>query len=361
MKDMGHQPLRLLTDVTREPFCTMVAYASGGHVITTRLTKMFGLRYPIVSAPMGLHSGGTLAAAVSKAGALGSFGGLHPQKGTDWLLGEIAHIRTITGAPFAVGFINDFIPMFSTLFDATLEAKPPVIALSFGNPEPWLSRAKAAGAKVMCQVQTIHHAREAVAAGADLLVVQGNEAGGHTGPNNLLPFLAQIVDRFPDVPVLAAGGIASGRTLAATLAAGAEGAWVGTALLATPEAVEVSNEHKQRIVESNGDDTVYTEVFDIVEEKVFGIKWPEGIASRVYRNRFVNEWHHREHELRSHVDEVAHAYARALQQRDLESTAIAMGQSAAFVDAIRPAADVVRSICEDAERILRGRPSQLLA
>ena len=146
-------------------------------MISTRITEMFGLAYPVMSAPMALHCGGTLAAAVSKAGALGSFGGLHPQKGTDWLLNEIAHIRRTTDRPFAIGFINDFIPVFPKFFDAALEAKPPVIALSFGNPEPWLSRAKATGAKVMCQVQSIQHARDAAAAGADVVVAQGNEAG----------------------------------------------------------------------------------------------------------------------------------------------------------------------------------------
>jgi nitronate monooxygenase len=321
---------------------------------------MFGLTYPIMSAPMALHCGGTLAAAVSKAGAIGSFGGLHPQKGTDWLLNQIEQIRTTTDQPFAVGFISDFIPVFPRFFDAALEAKPPVIALSFGNPEPWLSRAKAAGAKVMCQVQTMQLARDAVAAGADVLVAQGNEAGGHTGRMNLLPFLGHMLDTFPNVPVMAAGGIGSGRTLAAALAAGADGAWVGTAFLATPEAVEVSDEHKRRIVESDGEDTVYTEVFDIVEEKVFGIKWPEGIASRAYRNRFVNEWHHREHELRSHLDEVVPTYAEGLQRRDPETTAILMGQSAAFVNAVRPAEGVVRIICEDAERVLRERSSRLV-
>jgi nitronate monooxygenase len=321
---------------------------------------MFGLTYPIMSAPMALHCGGTLAAAVSSAGALGSFGGLHPQKGTDWLLNEIALIRKTTDRPFAVGFINDFIPLFPKFFDATLEAGPPVIALSFGNPEPWLTRAKASGATVMCQVQSMQHAREAIAAGADILVAQGNEAGGHTGQMNLLPFLARILDAFPDVPVMAAGGIASGRTLAGALAAGADGAWVGTALLATPEAVEVSHEHKQRIVGSDGEDTVFTAVFDIVEEQVFGIKWPAGIASRAHRNRFADQWHGREQELRSRLDELVPAYAQALQQRDPDTIAVLMGQSAAFVDAIRPAADVLRSIGNDAERILRERAAQLL-
>jgi nitronate monooxygenase len=329
-------------------------------MLRTRITEMFGLKYPIMSAPMALHSGGMLAAAVSKAGALGGFGGLHPAKGTDWLQNEIAHIRTVTDRPFAVGFISDFIPVFPKLFDATLEAKPPIIALSFGIPEPWLSRAKAAGAAVMCQVQTMKHAQEAIAAGADILVAQGNEAGGHTGTMNLLPFLSRVVETFPQVPVLAAGGIASGRTLAAALVAGAEGAWVGTAFLATPEAVEVSNEHKQRIVNSDGEDTVYTEVFDIVEQKVFGIQWPEGIAARAYRNQFVERWHHREDDLRNQLDEVAASYAQALRQRDPEATAVLMGQSAAFVHSIRPAADVVSSICEEAERLLRERPAVLL-
>ena len=309
---------------------------------------------------MALHGGGTLAAAVSKAGGLGSFGGLHPEKDTDWLLNEIARIRTTTQQPFAVGFISDFIPVFPKLFDAALEAKPPIIALSFGNPEPWLSRAKATGAKVMCQVQTMQLARDAVAAGVDILVAQGNEAGGHTGRMNLLPFLAHMLDTFPDVPVMAAGGIASGRTLAAALGAGADGAWVGTAFLATPEAIEVSEEHKRRVVQSNGEDTVYTEVFDIVEEQVFGIKWPEGIASRVYRNGFVAQWHGRENELRSQLAEVAPAYAQALKQRNPEATAILMGQSAAFVHAVRPAGEVVRLISEDAERVLREQSSRLL-
>jgi nitronate monooxygenase len=329
-------------------------------VITTRVTELFGLTYPIMSAPMALHSGGTLAAAVSRAGALGSFGGIHPEKGPEWLLSEIAHIRGSTDRPFAVGFINDFIPAFARLFDAALDAKPPVIALSFGNPEPWLARAKSAGAKVVCQVQSMRHARDAVTAGADILVAQGNEAGGHTGRMNLLPFLARLVEAFPDVPVMAAGGIASGRTLAGALAAGAEGAWVGTALLATPEAVEVSSAHKQRIVQSDGEDTVYTEVFDIVEEQLFGITWPDGIASRAYRNRFVEEWHRREHELRGRLSEIAPSYAEALRARDPEATAVLMGQSAAFVDAIRPAADVVRAIGDDAEEILRRRSSELL-
>lgn len=173
---------------------------------------------------------------------------------------------------------------------------------------------------------------------------------------NLLPFLTHIVDRFPNVPVMAAGGIADGRALAACLTAGADGAWLGTAFLATPEAVEVSDAHKDAIVQSNGEDTVYTEIFDIVQ----GLPWPSGIAGRVRRNRFTQEWHGREDEVRANREQLAPVLVAAEQQHDIEQFEVYMGQSAAFVKEVRPAADVMRSICEDAERILRERPPTLL-
>jgi nitronate monooxygenase len=326
-------------------------------MLRTRLTEMFGLDYPIMSAPMAMHSGGRLAAAVSKAGGLGSFGGIHRTNGHDWVRSEIEYIRSQTEQPFGVGFITAFLPMFEQHFQAALDERAPVVALSFGSPQPWLDRAKAAGAKVMCQVQSMSHAEEAVDSGADVLVAQGNEAGGHTGTMNLLPFLAGVVERFPDVPVLASGGIASGRALAAVLAAGAEGAWAGTAFLATPECVEVSNEHKRLIVESDGEDTVFTRVYDII----VGAPWPEGIGERVRRNRFTDEWAHREDDVRAQRDKLVTQFADVGDKRDPERDAILYGQGAAFVDAIRPAADVVSSICDDAERILRDRARDLLA
>ena len=126
----------------------------------------------------------------------------------------------------------------------------------------------------------------AVRAGADVLLAQGNEAGGHTGQVNLLPLLVSLVERYPGVPVLAAGGITNGRALAAVLAAGGQGASLGTAMVATPEAVEVPNSFKERIVASNGQDTAYTRFYDLLGDS----PWPEGIAGRVYRNRLVREW-----------------------------------------------------------------------
>jgi len=219
-----------------------------------------------------------------------------------------------------------------------------------------LEQAKTAGARVMCQVQSMEHAQQAVDGGADVLVPQGNEAGGHTGTMNLLPLLVQIIDAFPNVPVMAAGGIASGRALAAVLAAGAEGAWSGTAFLATPECVEIPEEHKRLIVKSDGQDTIYTRVYDVLS----GAPWPAGIAERVRRNRFTDEWDGREDEIAAQRDALQPRVQAAEANFDADDRAVLYGQSAAAVRAVRPAADVLRSICEDAERILRERAAAVL-
>jgi nitronate monooxygenase len=328
-------------------------------MLRTRFTEMFGLTYPVMCAPMALHSGGVLAAAVSAGGGLGSFGGIHPAKGPDWIRAEIATIRARTDLPFAVGFITPFLPFAAPLFEAAVGERPAAIALSFADPRPWIDQAKATDARVICQVQNYDDAELAVAGGADVLVAQGTEAGGHTGAMGLLPFLAGVVVRYPDVPVLAAGGIADGRTLAAALTAGADGAWLGTAFLATPEAVEVHNLHKDLIVGSDGTDTVFTRVYDIVS----GLPWPATIGERVRRNRFTDEWSGREAELRDRREEMAPpAGSNPFEEPpDPETSAVLYGQSAGFVNAVRPAAEVVRTVSEDAERILRSRPHAILA
>jgi nitronate monooxygenase len=328
-------------------------------MLRTRFTEMFGLRYPVMAAPMALHSGGTLAAAVSAAGGLGSFGGVHPARGPEWIKAEVAAIREATDRPFAVGFITPFLSFMMPLFEAAVAERPAAIALSFADPAPFVAAIKAADAAVMCQVQSFKDADLAIAAGADVLVVQGTEAGGHTGAMSLLPFLAAAVVRYPDVPILAAGGIGNGRTLAAALLAGAEGAWLGTAFLATPEAVEVHDVHKDLIVASDGGDTVWTRAYDIVSQ----LPWPETIGERVRRNAYTAEWAGREVELRARREEVVtSAGANPFDAPpDPERSAVLYGQSGAFVDAVRPAAEVVATICAEAEEILRERPATLIA
>jgi nitronate monooxygenase len=323
-------------------------------MLRTRFSELFDLDYPIMSAPMAMHSGATLAGAVSVAGGLGTFGAIH-SGGAAWVREQIAGVRAKTDKAFGVGFITPFIPALLQNFDAAVDEHPPAIMFSFTDPLPYLTKAKDAGAITICQVQTIEGARQAVDAGTDVLVAQGNEAGGHTGTMNLLPLLCSVLDAYPDIPVLAAGGIASGRALAAVLAAGTDGAVLGTAFLVTPEAVEVSDAHKQRIVESDGQDTIYTEVYDIAS----GGPWPEGIAGRVYRNAFVDEWHGREDELRRRREEIAPTLEEAYQRDDTSRMPVYIGQGSGAIDAVRPAAEVLQTICDDAERILRERGNVL--
>ena len=317
-------------------------------MLTTRFTQTLGLDYPVMSAPMSNHSGGELAAAVSAAGGLGTFGGANGF-GPGWLRQQIALVRSRTDRPFGVGFITHLIDVDPINFEIALEEKVPVIVFSFSDPEPWLGRARDAGALTICQVQSAELAEMAVRAGADVLLAQGNEAGGHTGQVNLLPLLVRLVKRYPELPVLAAGGITSGRALAAALAGGAEGASLGTAMVATPEAVEVPDAFKERIVASDGQDTAYTRLYDLLGDS----PWPDGIAGRVYRNRLVREWDGRDADILAHREELASDVAFARAREDPEMSSVYFGQGAGHVAAIRPAADVVREICDGAERILR--------
>jgi nitronate monooxygenase len=326
-------------------------------MLRTRFTEMFGLRAPMMLAPMAFHTGAIIAAAVSSAGALGSLGGVVPTKGPEWISAEVSSIRAATGRPFAVGFITQFIPMVLPLFEATLAEQVPAVMFSFGDPRPWVEKAKVAGATVICQVQTLADADLAVDAGTDVLIAQGIAAGGHTGTASLLPFLSALVIRFPNVPVLAAGGIADGRTLAAVMTAGADGALVGTAFLATPEAVEVHELHKRLIVESDGTDTVFTHAYDIVS----GFQWPGSVGERVRANRFTEEWAGREAELRQRRKEFAGGNMFFAEPPDPENDQILYGEGAGLVTAIRPAAEVIQMICGEAEEILRSRPPTLLA
>lgn len=313
-------------------------------MIRTRFTELFGVQHPIMSAPMAMHSGGRLAAAVSAAGGMGSFGGIHSSEPPTWVTAQAELIRAHTDRPFAIGFITPFLEFTEPYFQAALDAQPAAIALSFSDPGDWARRAKDTGCRLLCQVQTFADAELAVAAGADVLIAQGNEAGGHTGTMSLLPLLAGLADAHPDVVLLAAGGIGNGRTLATALLAGADGAWMGTAFLATHEAVEIGDDHKAAIVASDGADTVFTRAYDIAS----GMPWPPAIGERVRRNAFTDAWADREAELRQQRAPVA------------PEPALLYGESARFVDSVVSAADVVQRVSEDAEQHLRRRSAALL-
>jgi nitronate monooxygenase len=327
-------------------------------VIHTRFTEAFGVEAPIMSAPMAMVTGATLAGAVSAAGALGTFGGTNPVRGPQWLREEVEAIRSQTDRPFGVGFITHFLPFNEEFFDAALEAGPPVIVLSFAPTSPWIGRAHDAGARVICQVQTMELVRDALEEGADALLVQGHEAGGHTGTMGLLPFLARALDVSGDTPVLAAGGVSSGRALAAVLAAGADGASLGTAFLASREAVDVPDAYKDCIVESDGEDTVFTTMYDDVRD----VQWPKPVGMRLRRTKHTDQWLGRESEFEDHLEELRAELPEVLdfERFDPEVTTMLYGQSAGSVNAVRSAAEIVDTLCDEAATLLRNRLPALL-
>jgi nitronate monooxygenase len=200
--------------------------------------------------------------------------------------------------------------------------------------------------------------RDALEEGADALLVQGHEAGGHTGTMGLLPFLTAALEVSEDTPVLAAGGVSNGRALAAVLAAGADGASLGTAFLATREATEVPDEYKELIVDSNGEDTVFTTLYDDAR----GTPWPEPVGMRLRRTKHTDQWQGREREVKDHLDELRTELPEVLdlERFDPEVSTVLYGQSAASVNAVRPAAEIVRSLCEEAASLLRDRLPTLL-
>jgi nitronate monooxygenase len=285
------------------------------------------------------------------------FGGIH-RGGPEWVREQIRVVRSRASGLWGVGFITWWIPALEANFQACLDEGVPVIAFSFGDPTKYIARAKAAGAKVLCQVQTMESAREALDAGADVLVVQGNEAGGHTGQLGTLPFLTQVLEMSQTTPVIASGGIGNGRALAAVLAAGGEGAWIGTLLLATHEAIEMSEAYKKCIVESDGQDTVFTRVYDIL----YDLPFPDGIAGRARTNQFTREWHGRDAEVLQRREELAARFpaARAPFDRDPDIHPIWMGQSAGSVHGVRSVAEVIEELCDGAERLLRERSRALV-
>lgn len=219
-------------------------------MLNTALTEMFGLEHPIALAPMGGVSGGRLAAAVSNAGGLGLVGGGYGDRA--WLGTELARVRQATSRPWGVGLITWSVD--AGFVEWVLGHRPHTVMLPFGDPRPHGAVIKAAGCRLICQVQDLADAHLAVEAGADVVVAQGTEAGGHGGGRSTLPLVPAVADAVAPIPVVAAGGIADGRGLAAVLMLGAHGALIGTRFYASVEALGHERD-KQRIAAAHGDET----------------------------------------------------------------------------------------------------------
>jgi nitronate monooxygenase len=307
----------------------------------TALHALFDVDHPLVSAPMTPAAGGALARAVCEAGALGMLG-FDESESVESLREQIALLRADGFArPFGIGLVRWVIDARPDLVDLALEAKPALVSISFGDPAPFVPRFHAAGVRVAAQVQSRYWAQVAEAAGVDLIVAQGTEAGGHTGAVGTLPLLQIVLDTVA-APVVAAGGIATGRGLAAVLAAGAAGAWIGTPFLVAREA-RTNRAARERMIASDETQTILTHVFDRVQEKA----WPEEFPGRALRNSFAERWHEREDELMASPAARAE-FASAKAAADYGTANIYAGQTVGMIAGETDAAAIVRRITGEA-------------
>jgi nitronate monooxygenase len=328
----------------------------------TAFTRLLGIRHPIVSAPMGRGAPPELVAAVTNAGGLGGLGLTwdSPQR----IVELIAKTRQLTNdGPFLANFVLEWDQ--HERLDAALSAGARIVSFYWGDPARYIERAKTAGAIVIQTVGTPEEARRAVELGADVIVAQGNEAGGHVWSRVstmvLVPLVAEVAGK---VPVLAAGGIADGRGLAAALVLGASGVLIGTRFLASPEAAYHAD-YKQRLIEAAATDTV--------EAKLFDGGWPNA-TGRALRNRTVKLWEDAgrpntgsrpgegDEIGRTPEGNIVRRYAIAGKLSggtgNIDDFVIWAGQSVGLVHDIRPASEIVTDLVREASEILARSAAQ---
>lgn len=323
-------------------------------MLRTRATTLFDIDHPVVLGGMGSATDPALVAAVANAG------GLAVQGGSGRTPAQIQHlarsIRELTVRPFGINLL--LFQASDELIEATLEIRPSVLSTAWARPDQELAalfdRAHAQGAKVLHMVSRLDEARLAAQAGADCIVAQGTEGGGHVGLMGSSVFVRQVARAVGPIPVLAAGGFADGAGLVAALALGAEGVLLGTRFLATTEA-PLPDSYKAAIVASDGHDTLLTEIPDIASGNV----WP-GAYARVTRNRLVEQWLGREGELRRQRVAVQKDVQQARATGDPQGAVLYAGQVAGLIDTVEPAAAVVRSIVAEAEAIITTRLAGLV-
>jgi NAD(P)H-dependent flavin oxidoreductase YrpB (nitropropane dioxygenase family) len=323
-------------------------------MIHTRIRDLLSIRHPIVLGGMGTATTAPLVAAVSNAGGFGTLGTSAFDATT--LDSEIASIRERTDKPYGINHL--LFQIQEDMFAVTLRARPTVAAFAWArkdqNLRDYFQRARDAGCKVMYMAGEVPEAVRAAEAGADVIVAQGTEAGGHVVWMASLPLVPMIVKAVTPLPVLSAGGIADGRGLAAALALGADGVLLGTRFMATPEA-PIHPNFKQAIVKSDGHDTVLTEIPDLASQRV----WP-GAMSRAQRNQFIDRWSGREWALRQNAREVGKQVAAARAAGDVDNATLSFGQDAGLIDSIKSVREVVQDLVAEAEEIVKDRLPRLV-
>lgn len=323
-------------------------------MIHTPVCDLLRIRHPIALGGMASATSVPLVTAVSNAGGLGTLG--IGRTAAEQIPKDIRAIRERTKESFGVNFLL-FLAREPAI-DAALAERPPVFSAAWARADQDLralfGRAHDAGCQVMYMTGTVPEALRAKAAGADVIVAQGTEGGGHVGWMATMTVLPMIVDAVGPTPVLAAGGIADGRGLAAALALGAQGALLGTRFLATKESPLHPN-FKQAVLDSDGHDTILTEIPDIARADV----WP-GAMARARRNAFIERWAGREWELRARQPEVAAALDKARGTGDADNASLLIGQDAGLIHDLPPAGEIVERIVAEAEALLKHHLPKLV-
>jgi nitronate monooxygenase len=318
--------------------------------LRTRLTERLGIEHPVVLAPMGVMAGGKLAAAVSEAGGLGLIGGGYGDAA--WLDQEFA---AAGNARVGCGFITWSLAKNPALLEQVLARQPAALMLSFGSPAPFAARIRQLGVPMICQVQSMVHARAAIDAGADMIVAQGNEAGGHSGTRSTFTLVSEISDYLtleaPETLLIAAGGVSDGRSLAAALMLGADGVLVGTRMIASAESAAPQG-FKEAIVAADGDSTIKSTVVDIARR----YDWPTNeFVARVLNTNFVRSWHGRESLLAdpTTLEIESEGYWRAFRAGDANNTGVLMGEAAGTIRSITTATEILEAMVAQAHQLLK--------
>ena len=323
-------------------------------MIKTALTHLLGIKHPILNAPMASSATAQLAGAVSASGGFGMLGMGSTVPDPEWLALEIKRVREITNNPFGVGFITS-VAGIEKMVEVAIEAKVDLIGHSFSDPSPFMSDAKKAGIKVVAQVQTVEQAAHARDAGVDLVVAQGTDGGGHTGYIGTISIVPAVVDACPGIPVIAAGGIVDGRGMAAALALGASGVWIGSRFVASKEwaGAEWS---KEALMSAGTDDTVITRSYDLAMDAPF----PSDIGHRVLSNAFTDRWHENYQELLDNKEDIKTDIALATQNADLNIAPVSAGSGSGPIKSIEKVSDIMQTLMSDTEAILANLRDELL-
>ena len=308
---------------------------------------MLGIEHPILLAPMKVSAGGKLAAAVTGAGGLGLIGGGYGD--ADWLERQYA---AAGNARVGCGFITWSMARNPALLDQVLAKRPAALMLSFGEVEPHASRIKAQGVPLICQIQGMKYLREAVDAGADIVVAEGCEAGGHSGYRGVFTLVPEAADYLAqhsrDTVLVAAGGVGDGRGLAAALMLGADGVLVGTRFVAAEES-EAPEGFREAIIRADGDSTMKSRSVDVARKRY----WPNPeFVVRALSNGFVARWHGREQEMEKDIDVVMKSFWNAFEAGDADNSGVLTGEASGIIRDAPPAARIIESMIDQACQLL---------